>query len=106
MRPDNVIFTMVLAESNNLSVNRVLDGSTEDLRVIGVLLSAFLLVVLTHVVKYIFAVHSSVVIVSGRCASEHRAAESVSRSHSLVGRGIVRSRLDSANVQILILEQV
>jgi len=65
------MFTSILPESNNLSVGRVLDRSTEDLRVEGVLFSTSVFLIRTHSGKYIFAMHSSVVVVSGSSSSEH-----------------------------------
>lgn len=76
LRSDEVILSMVLTESKNLSVGLVLDGSTEDFRFVCVLPSSFLDPTRSHMIQNTFIMEILVLVVTVVTA-ESRTVEGV-----------------------------
>ena len=76
LRSNEVILSMVLAESKNLSVGLVLDGSAEDFRFVCVLLSSFLDPTRSHMIQNTFITGILILVVSVVTA-ESRTVEGV-----------------------------
>jgi hypothetical protein len=76
LRSNEVILSMVLTESKNLSVGLVLDGSAEDFRFVCVLLSSFLDPTRSHMIQNTFITGILILVVTVVTA-ESRTVEGV-----------------------------
>lgn len=96
---------MVFAEAKDLSVVLFINRSSEDIGVVGVLVSASLHIVRAHMVQDILT-SVKVLLVLSVTTSEYLTAEGVGVTHSLLGQVSFASRLDGTNILVLVLEQV